>query len=517
MKPLNDKSVDAILVFAALIIALGATSAVLVQQGQSRPKVTRKMTETTRNIALTGEWLGELNVNATCLRLGVRFAESNGDRTGEFLSIDEESPQVGIDYIAFEGGWLLFDIHKLGVRYVGQYDSENDRIIGKWKQGPVTYLLEFARVHKFPELLRPQTPQGPFPYREIPVLANSSTDDCVLAGTLTLPAGEGPFPAVILISGSGQQNRDSELFCHRPFFVLADHLTRQGIAVLRMDDRGVGQSTGGVAELTLNTTIGDIRDSLGTLRQRSDIDRSRIGLFGHSEGGLVAAAIASADPSVAFIILAAAPGLRGDRIIEQQIVTLSKSRHECEERALITVGAQQRIIKTLKQGQSLEQLTNALKKILSEVPPTADEAAILDADEIQGNIDHNVTMLLHPWFRDYISRDPRELYKGVRCPVLVIAGDRDRQVEVNDNVAAIMSALAVSNASKVKRVILPRHNHLLQSCDTGDPSEYARISETISPQALEAISNFVREFCRMKKEQGAVPENRRHKRMGGRA
>ena len=366
-----------------------------------------------------------------------------------------------------------------------------DEAVGTFTQGGAKLPLTFKKTDKVSELRRPQTPKPPFPYKIENLTYQNETAKIKLAGTLTLPQGEGPFPAVILISGSGAQDRDETIFEHRPFHVLADALTRRGIAVLRVDDRGVGGSTGSVATSTSDEFAGDVMAGIAILKSRSDIDPHKIGLIGHSEGGIIAPIVAARSNDVAFIVLLAGTGLPGDEILFMQGRLISKVMGASEKDLDRQKELQKRlfdIVKTerdtAKSGPAIRQ---AVKKLLSELTPEERK----EAGDLEATTETQIKQLDTPWFRFFLSFDPRPTLEKVRCPVLALNGEKDLQVPPKEDLAEIAKALKKGGNTRVTTMELPGLNHLFQTCKTGAVSEYSEIEETIAPQALKVIGDWV--------------------------
>lgn len=314
-------------------------------------------------------------------------------------------------------------------------------------------------------MTRPQTPQAPFPYAVEEVAFENEEDGVHLEGTLTIPAGEGPHPAALLISGSGPQDRDETLMGHKPFWVLADHLSRKGIAVLRVDDRGVGGSTGSVSESTGADFAKDAAAGLAMLRKHSQVDPDRVGVIGHSEGGVIGPRVASKDSKVAFVVMMAGTGVPGDEVVREQAVELVRAS-----------------------GASDAQLA----AVRAQQDATID--AILAAktvDEARAAVPAQAAASISPWFLDFVRYDPAPALRAVQCPVLVLQGELDLQVLPEQNLPAIRDALEDNH--RVNIVRFPGLNHLFQTAKTGLPAEYASIEQTLAPEVLTTMSDWLNE------------------------
>jgi pimeloyl-ACP methyl ester carboxylesterase len=333
---------------------------------------------------------------------------------------------------------------------------------------------------------RPQEPNPPYPYREEEVSFGGG--EITLAGILTLPAGDGPYPAALLISGSGPQNRDEEVFGHKPFLVLSDHLTRVGIAVLRVDDRGVGESTGDFDNATSEDFAEDALAGVEFLLARPQIDPQRIGLIGHSEGGVIAPMVASRSKAVSFLVLLAGPGVPGDEILIRQMELISRAVGMEEERVARVISAQRKLLDLVK-GEAVQEEVEAQIRKLVQAQTGTDSTA----EEIQEQAAAQARMVMTPWFRFFLGHDPRQLLERTRVPVLAICGELDLQVDPKQNLPAIREALRRGGNPDYTVTELPGLNHLFQEAETGSPTEYYLIEETVDPAALDAISNWLLE------------------------
>lgn len=416
---------------------------------------------------IDGLWYGSLNVGAANLRVAITIKSANGGLGGTFNSLDQGGRELPLDDVTFADGTLRFRLKIAGGSFEGKLAG--DTLDGQWSQGGASLPLTLKRVDAIPSSVRPQTPKKPYPYAEEDVVIDRAEAHVRLGGTLTLPKAKGPFPAVVLISGSGAQDRDETIFEHKPFLVLADDLTRRGIAVLRVDDRGVGKSTGALETATTEDFAGDTAACVAYLRSRSDIDPKRIGLIGHSEGGMIAPLVASRSKDVAFLVLLAAPGVPGDELINMQSQALLRAMGATPEQMAQTAVVQRKAIAAAKEAKDEASLRAKLQGVLPD--------AMIDAQ---------AKVLSSPWYHWMLNYDPRPALKSVRVPILAVNGAKDVQVPAKENLAAIRAA-----AQHATIVELPGLNHLLQTAGTGAPAEYGKIDETISPAALQAIGDWV--------------------------
>jgi uncharacterized protein len=438
-------------------------------------------------------WEGKLSVGAGLslrLVLHVQKAEDGG-LLGKLDSPDQGAKGMHVNSVTLDDTKLRFELKALSATYEGKLSADKNEAVGTFTQGGVKLPLSLKKTDKLIALLRPQTPKPPFPYKVEELKYKNEPAGINLAGTLTLPEGRGPYPAVILISGSGAQDRDETIFEHRPFHVLADTLTRRGIAVLRVDDRGVGGSGGSVSKSTSDDFAGDVLAGIAVLKARPDIDGRKIGLMGHSEGGIIAPMVAARSSDVAFIVLLAGTGLPGDEILMMQGRLIAKVMGASEKDLDKQKELQKRLFGIMKTETDPKKARAAMheefKKLLSEASPEERKAA----GDVESFAENEIKKLESPWFRFFLSFDPRPTLEKVHCPVLALNGEKDLQVPPKEDLAEIAKALKKGGNTQVTTKELPGLNHLFQTCKTGAVSEYAAIEETIAPAALKVIGDWV--------------------------
>ncbi len=436
-----------------------------------------------------GRWLGTLEVGPTKLRLALHVeAAANGGFNAKVDSLDQGAMGIPVTSVKRDNRNLTFSLSGINASYTAEISSDGSQMTGTWEQGGVSMPLTLKRTDQIPEILRPQEPLKPYPYKEENVSYLNSSAGIQLAGTFTTPAGTAPFPAVLLITGSGPQNRDEELLGHRPFLVISDYLTRHGIAVLRVDDRGIGQSTGSFAKATTADFATDVQAGVAWLKTCPEIDHARIGLIGHSEGGIIAPLVASQSAEVAFIVMLAGTAVPGDQVLTEQQMLVSKSMGVPGE-----VVAQNRVLNEKlfailrgesKPAEAEKKLTAAAREALAQMPE--DQRKL-----VQPGLEAQVTSANSPWFRYFLTYDPGPALRKLHCPVLAMNGELDVQVSARQNLPVIAKALEDAGNRDYEIVKLPKLNHLFQTATTGSPSEYAAISETISPVALDILAQWI--------------------------
>ena len=340
---------------------------------------------------------------------------------------------------------------------------------------------------------RPQEPKQPFPYYTEEVTFRNDGAGIMLSGTLTLPNKEGNFPAVVLITGSGPQSRNEDVFGHKPFLVVADYLTRHGFAVLRYDDRGVGNSSGNFMKATSPDFATDAESAVAYLKTRKQINKDKIGLAGHSEGGLVAAIAASRSKDIGFIISLAGPGVTGIEVIALQTELIARAGGVDEAGIAIITRASRETAEILRNTPDTAMLRTKLaayaKANLQDYPSQMMPPGQSRDDFIKNQINAMCT----PWYQYAYQVEPATFFKKVTCPVLVLNGSKDLQVDARQNLPAISKALKDGGNKNVTIKELRNLNHLFQECKSGHPNEYLHIQETFSPKALAAISDWLTE------------------------
>lgn len=345
-----------------------------------------------------------------------------------------------------------------------------------------------------PELVRSQTPKPPFPYL-VEDVSFESAPGVRLAGTLTTPQGNGPYPAAVLVAGSGPHDRDGGGGSWTPLWVIADHLARHGIAALRYDKRGNDQSTGNYANSTTADFADDAEAAVHFLQGRPGILRDRVGILGHSEGGLVAPMVAARSRDVAFIVLLAAPGVPGDSLILLQraaIVRADGGSPELDWNLSVNRRAFAAMRVARDSADMAARFLAIQKEVVSELPPSEQAAA-------NRRMDQGRPLLLAPWWRFLSVYDPRQTLSRVHVPVLAVTGTLDLQVPLEANLPEIEAALKAGGNADYQVVAMPGINHLFQRATTGLPDEYDTLPDIVSPAALEIITNWITARTRAKR------------------
>lgn len=450
------------------------------------------------NEIIEGAWQGILEVSGIELRIVFKISQGpEGILTATMDSPDQGVKDIPVDEVTLENGNLRLEIKSAMIVFEGKLKDDDLSIEGKWKQSGQSFPLVLERVDKPAEVRRPQEPKKPYPYEEEEVVYENKEAAVKLAGTLTIPGQEGPFPAVLLISGSGPQDRNETILGHHPFLVLADYLTRCGIAVLRVDDRGIGGSSGDFTQATTEDFASDVLAGLEYLKSREEINPKQIGLIGHSEGGIIAPMVAVQSSDVAFIILMAGTGLMGEETLYLQSELIATIGGVSDEVIAKNLSLQKQLFTVLKQegddAVARKRLRTILEDVISEFEFSEKEKQTAEA-----KAEAQIELILSPWFRYFLTYDPRPTLMKVKCPVLAINGQKDLQVPPKENLVAIEEALKAGGNNNYTIKELSGLNHLFQTAETGSLSEYAKIEETISPTALKIMSDWILEQTREK-------------------
>ena len=443
--------------------------------------------------SIEGNWLGTLEFSGLKMRIAFKVNRNGEEYTAKFDSIDQAMKDLDVDSVILEGGLVKFVATKLGFTYEGKLNETGNEIAGNLKQGPAAFPLVLKRVSELPTIGRPQDPKKPYPYIEEEVSYRNEKDNVKLAGTLTLPSTSGTYPAVILITGSGGQDRNETIAGHRPFLVLSDALTRKGIAVLRVDDRGVGGSDLGAPTVTTENYATDVLAGVAYLKSRKEINPKQIGLIGHSEGGMIAPMVAARSEDVAFIVMLAGLGQTGADVLYMQTELLQKATGipaAVSARSIALMKTIHQILRTQSDKKVAEQqIRDAISKSAAEVPEDQKTAFA----PIKTTMETQVPMYISDWFRFFSSFDPQPTLKKVRVPVLALNGELDLQVPWKENLDLIAAALKAGGNKDYTVKSFPKLNHLFQTSQTGALSEYGKIEETMSPQVLETIAAWILE------------------------
>jgi pimeloyl-ACP methyl ester carboxylesterase len=431
-----------------------------------------------------GTWQGALETNGMRYRLQLRISHSEqGQLIAAMDSIDQGINGFRATKVTQSQSSLHLDLPAVSGVYDGDLNATNNLISGTWRQNGDPTPLNFKRSDQILELRRPQIPVKPYPYREEDLTFPNAKAGISLAATVTLPRGPGPFPAAILLAGSGPLDRDEADSGHRPFLILADHLTRQGIAVLRFDKRGIGKSTGDYEAATTADFASDAQAALAFLRRRKEIDPRRIGIIGHSEGGIIAPMIASRSTDVSWVVLLAGPATKGEETLLLQSDLITRAAGMTTDQIAKSLDFDRQSYNLVRQETNRAILENKLEELVkvSGLGPSMPPAFV----------QRQIHWTSSPWFHYFLDYDPLPALQETKCPVLVLDGERDLQVPPQENLPLARKALEDGGNKDFQVIELPGLNHEFQHCYMGLPAESRAIEETFAPDALTTISAWI--------------------------
>ncbi len=447
-----------------------------------------------------GTWEGVLNISGTNLRI-VFHVKDNGQ--GRLVSTADSPDQsafgIPCDSTSANNQEIFISMKALQASFSGTLVNDTT-IDGEFRQGPAGFPVQLKKATLAPEKpvarVRPQNPKAPFPYKSEDVFYDSKTPGVKLAATITIPEGKGPFPSILLISGSGPQNRDEELLGHKPFAVLADYLSRRGYIVLRVDDRGIGKSTGDFATATSADFASDANGGIDYLLTRPEVNKKKIGIMGHSEGGMIAPMVAASRKDIDFIVMLAGPGVKVIDLMAEQNAAVLRSAGVSDAASTAYTDFYRDVVKAILSSPDTTAAVEAGRKVLQNwVSKTADtlvaQLGISDANVQQKMVSDMVQRISTPWFRYFFNYDPQPNLQKLKCKVLAINGSRDVQVVSQQNLTGIEQAFKKSKLKNYEIKEIPGLNHLFQTCNKCTLQEYEELDETFSPIALEIIGNWL--------------------------
>jgi len=477
------------------------------------------------SLPLAGEWRGTLKVSISSLRIVFHIADSETGYVATMDSPDQGARGIPVSGVRIEGKGVVIEVASIGGSYTGTLDVAGNQLEGFWKQSGMSFPLILLRqpsaeIHTEQKSMPMKEPAS-LAYRVKEVRFNGGAEEVQLAGTLTLPKGNGPFPAIVLVSGSGPQNRDEEILGHKPFFIIADYLTQRGIAVLRYDDRGVGASTGDYQAAMTFDFAADAQAALDFLARQEGIDENNIGIIGHSEGAIIASMVAAMGETryssannagnestcdtceaaafngtresskPAFIVLLAGPGVQGYELLLMQNEAIGRASGLSEEQIIEANNLNLRLYDIVIEERDEQLLRQKLTDVFCEEIDLNPVLSPLDKEAQKAQVPQVIAPLLSPWIRTFLELDPADYLRKVKVPVLALNGSKDLQVPSRPNLEAIRSALSEASNNSSTFIELEGLNHLFQHAATGLPSEYSEIEESFAPEALQIMGDWI--------------------------
>ena len=430
---------------------------------------------------IDGDWQGTLDTPKGKLRLVLHIVNTDQGLTATMDSLDQGAMGLPVTTITRTESSLTFEMKTIGGSYDGTIKKDLSGLDGTWKQGGQTLPLAFQRQKNASQLgprPRPQDPVKPYPYREEEVSYQNPAANIQLSGTITIPSGRGRFPAVLLMQGSGPHDRDETVFGHKPFLVLADYLTRKGIVVLRADKRGIGKSGGDYSRAAIQDFASDGDAGVAYLATRPEVDRRKIGLIGHSEGGIEAPLAAVHNREVAFVVMMAGMGVSGDQLLPEQLRLIEQANGAPADQIDKDVAAERELLAAVEKDRDDVVLEKDLREKWSGKLPDQ-------------QLNAQIKLVSSPWFRSLLEYDPAATLAKLSCPVLALNGEKDLQVPPQQNLPPIREALEARGNHNYEIDELPGLNHLFQTAKTGAIGEYGEIEETMSPVAMEKVASWI--------------------------
>ena len=437
---------------------------------------------------VSGTWHGLLDVGQK-LRLDLHITKNGTIYYGKLDSPDQGANDIPVSKVELSNNMLIFEVKHLGVSYSGSI--KNDTIDGVFKQGGLSTKMLLTRSEVIlKKTLRPQEPNGPFDYVEEEVSFENKLEKFNLAGTITYPKGEGPFPAVILVSGSGPQDRNEEILEHKPFWIIADYLTKQGFAFLRYDDRGTAKSKGNFYSATSVELSQDAESALDFLKTNTKINTSKICVAGHSEGAMIAVMLAARRKDIHSIALLAGPGIPGRELLLLQQYLINRANGISEKTNKSIQRYNSKIYDIVQEQSSLDVAKPILEKKIRKTLSKTKDSELEGYPSKEALIQQSISNVCNPWMFYFIKYNPKNDLEKVNCHVLALNGSKDLQVPPKENLGALEKYIPKSDKSQVFKEI-PNLNHLFQECETGNPTEYGTIEQTIQEDVLKIMGEWL--------------------------
>lgn len=445
---------------------------------------------------LVGLWEGRI-VSGVELRMVFNFSLDSGNNLKAIIEMPDHGSKFAGDTAILDGDDVSVNIKEANGRYRGVLVNDST-IKGNWIQGLAGKMtLNLKKIERIVKTVKKQTPAPPFNYKSEDIEYFNNDKSVKYAGTITIPPGKGPFPAAILITGSGQHNRDEEFSGHKPFAVIADHLTKEGFIILRVDDRGIGGTTGELKAATAADFAKDVMAGMDYLKKRSEVDVKKLGLIGHSEGGMIATMIAAERKDVDFIVLLAAPGIKITKLmVEQNEAILSTGFPKNFVQPYINLYG--KMLQAINASNTSEETKTKISQLVQNWMDTTDKAMVMATTGIINEqkktefINTFSALSDNAWFKYFLLYDPAPSLEKLSCKVLALNGDKDIQVLSPSNLAGIREALKKSKVRISEVTEMPGLNHMFQNCKQCTVLEYAQLEETFSPEVLQKISEWLK-------------------------
>lgn len=479
---------------AVMAVAAGCASAPAVTEGSASGPTAAPPSGTPANDSapsLDGAWKGEINVAGQVIGIQLNFKGQGGT-----IDIPAQGARdLRMENFSAQANQVKFEMLPKPRTATFTGTVEGDKMSGAFEQAGVKGIWNATREAAAASAPTANVAKG---YKDEEITFQNG--QYTLAGTLSIPDGAGPHPGIVLISGSGAQNRDEEIFGFKPFAILADALAGKGIAVLRYDDRGIGGSTTGEADDTSETFAKDVEAAYDYLKTRPEINPKKIGLLGDSEGGIIAPMVAVEKGDVAFLVLLAGPGLPGKELLVEQVGAIVKAQGADQATIDQQMAEEKRVIAAVLTGQGLDQVRADLvaqTKAAAGKLPEEQRKQLGDLDQwAQKTVDAQLAAMEGAWMKFFLTHDPAPVLEKVHAPVLALFGGKDVQVPAATNEPAVKAALEKGGNKDVTTRVFQDANHLFQAAQTGSPAEYATLKPEFAPGVVDTITNWVVEHTR---------------------
>lgn len=430
-----------------------------------------------------GTWQGAIAVTNMRMRMQMHVShDDKGNLLASLDSLDQGIQGIPASKVREQDGELRFEIPMFQAEYRGTLSATKNDLAGEWTQNDNVEKLDFRRSDRPLELRRPQNPARPYPYAVEDMTFPSGDGKAALAATLTVPRGAGPFAAAVLI-GEGPADRDATTAGHKPFLVLADLLTRNGIVVLRYDKRGTAQSAGSSEQATMQDLTSDADTALTYLKARKEVDPKRVGIIGLGEGGILAARVAARNSDLNWLMLLATPATTGERTLLRQSELIARTGGLPEEQIARSQQFDRQAYAAVREEKNVSSLEVRLNGLI--------EKSGLNASMPPSALQAQIRLMTTPWFREYLDFDPAAVLQKIKCAVLALNGDRDLQVDADETVPLLRQAYEKSGNKDFTVLEIQGVNHLFQKAQSGSPALYGAIEETMAPEVQNAITGWV--------------------------
>jgi pimeloyl-ACP methyl ester carboxylesterase len=447
------------------------------------------------------KWSGILNAGGRKVEMILNMLpDTNGTFKSSWDIPAQKVKALSSTKTEWKNSSLAIEIKWIAAGFTGELSEDGKKITGNWGQAGQQFPLvlePYVEGKNIPVVEKPQTPKAPFSYESREFVYQGAKTKLTYGATLTYPKEGGKHPFIVLITGSGAQDRDEAIFDHKPFAVLADFLTKNGFAVMRVDDRGVGKSNGVFQASTTGDFALDVEEHLNFAKQLPEVDSTKMGLLGHSEGGLIAPMVAARNKSVAFVILMAGPGVDIPELMAAQNEMVLKSVGVSTEAIQAYLPLYKGLMKTINEASSKSEATSKSTELVQDWFTKTDKTIVKNTTNISSEADIKtfvnpfVESLSTKWWKYFISYRPAPALEKLQIPVLAMNGSADIQVPAEANLKGIQAALKKAGNKRLTLKKFDGLNHMFQKCKACTVAEYGDLETTIEPEVLSYLQNWL--------------------------